>query len=283
VLTPSAPRFTAHNIRLDDGGVTIDPAWPTMASDSWLQAALRILRITCPGPPESIRVADLGCLEGGYSVELARAGYTVVGLDARRANIDSCEWVRSQVDLPNLAFVHDTAWNLSTYGSFDVVFCCGLLYHLDFPRKFLELLARVTDRTVIIHTHVAPDRISPSTLLPQPIRIAMAPLMARLGGGCSSRYALSRMTRHEGMNGRWYTEFYTDTSFQKKEAARWSSWENRRSFWPSKTSLLQVMHDVGFQSVLEDFDSLAPQIELEMGRYYRTHSRGMFVGVKPGR
>jgi 2-polyprenyl-3-methyl-5-hydroxy-6-metoxy-1,4-benzoquinol methylase len=38
-------------------------------------------------------------------------------------------------DLLNLTFTYDDVHNLGNYGVFDVVFCCGVLYHLDAPRK----------------------------------------------------------------------------------------------------------------------------------------------------
>jgi len=36
-----------------------------------------------------IKIVDLGCLEGGYSVEFARNGYDVLGMEIREINIQN--------------------------------------------------------------------------------------------------------------------------------------------------------------------------------------------------
>lgn len=116
------------------------------------QAALRILSLCCqPGAT----VADLGCLHGAYSVSFARAGYRVTGVEARPGNIEQCEARATAEPLPGLNFVQDDVRNLADYGMFDAVFCCGLLYHLDEPVKFLAMLGQVTTRLLIVHTHFA--------------------------------------------------------------------------------------------------------------------------------
>lgn len=57
--------------------------------------------------------------------------------------------------IPGLAYICDDVRNTGEYGPFDAVFCCGLLYHLDEPVRFLRLLGQVTRRLLIIQTHVA--------------------------------------------------------------------------------------------------------------------------------
>jgi hypothetical protein len=45
--------------------------------------------------------------------------------------------------------------------------------------------------------------------------------------------------------------------------------------------LLQAIRDVGFDLVLEQFDSLGADIAGEMLRgYYKTDDRGTFIGIK---
>ncbi len=64
-----AIQFTAHNIRLDDGILTRPAAKRTMEQYPWFISARKILDCLFQGDKSSIRIADLGCLEGGYAVE----------------------------------------------------------------------------------------------------------------------------------------------------------------------------------------------------------------------
>jgi SAM-dependent methyltransferase len=198
--------FTAHNIALPDGSQT-KPDLPLMQDRFVTRAALNTLDWTFPRQSrDGVSIVDLGCLEGGYAVEFARAGFNTLGLDARRANIDKCKHVARQLELPNLGFVCDDVRNLAKYGPFDGAFCCGLLYHLDEPGAFLELLARSTRRLLILHTHYSIEASTTGT------------------------FPLTDMTEHEGLAGRWYTEFPEDASAETMEASPWASYGNTRSF-----------------------------------------------------
>ena len=222
-------------------------------------------------------MADVGCLEGGYSAGFARLGYQVLGLEVRDDNFAACRYVQVHTNLPNLTFVQDDAWNLARYGPFDAVFCCGLLYHLDRPRQFLGLLADVTSRMVVLDTHVAPDRTSLQPMLPRAVRVPLARLLARYDrGGSLSRYVLSRMTRHEGVEGRWYLEFPSDDAFRARATARWASWNNRRSFWPRKEHS-PALHEGGSNGAGDlDFSSL--ESTKRPARVRQSADRCMFVG-----
>jgi SAM-dependent methyltransferase len=145
------PAFTAHNIGLDDGTWTLPGTEPT-AGNAVCQAALRLLREHVPGEPAQLRVADLGALEAGYAVAFARAGYQAVAVEARPRNMETCRYVASRVSC-GIELICDDARNLPSWGEFDAVFCCGLLYHLDRPAEFLRMLGTVTRRLLILQTH----------------------------------------------------------------------------------------------------------------------------------
>src|SRR5436853_3962197 len=103
--------FTAHNIRLDNGTTTKPEIGYTIDQDSRFLAAKRLLSIIFPDPT-GVRLVDLGCLEGGFSVEFARLGYAVLGIEVRESNIAACDFVKKNTNLPNLRFVRDDVWNL---------------------------------------------------------------------------------------------------------------------------------------------------------------------------
>jgi SAM-dependent methyltransferase len=248
--------FTAHNIQLDDGSFTHPSIGYRIADHPWMLSAKRLLNIIFPPDKSSYRLADLGCLEGGYSVEFARMGFQVLGVEVRESNFAACRYVKEKTNLPNLEFVKDNVWNLAKYGKFDAVFCCGLLYHLDHPKRFLEILSQVTNRVLILQTHFAT-------------------------GQQIEKFNLSAPVKHESLEGQWSTEYLSDADIAKREDAKWSSWDNKRSFWVKREYLLKAIKDVGFDTVLEQFDHLTPNIaESMLNGYYKTDTRGTFIGVK---
>jgi len=223
--------FTAHNIRLDDGSLT-KPEQPWLMEDlPLLKFTKQFLRMVFPDGVAGKRVVDLGCLEGGYTVEFARQGFAALGIEVRESNFEKCQRVKAGTHLPNLTFVHDDVQNLATYGVFDVVFCCGLLYHLDKPRQFVKLMAQTCRRAIIIDTHVASTRRN-------------------------GKFSLSRVTQNEGWSGRWFRE-----GGKKRYQANWSSWSNEKSFWPMKSHLVEVLRNSGFPIVIE-YPILEPYREL---------------------
>lgn len=250
--------FWAHKIRLDSGEFTLPAATELVEDSAWFVSAKRVLDTVFPGDKGAYRIADLGCLEGGYAVGFARMGFQVLGPDVRESNIAACRHVKAHVDLPALEFVCDDAWNIGSYGRFDAVFCCGLLYHLDKPRRFLELLSTVTGKLLIVQTHFSTEEPN-------------------------LRYVLSDIAENEDMLGRWYTEYQDDAAFGERETRMLSSWDNRRSFWLKKQFLVQVIKDAGFDLVMEQYDSLGADIEGSMSfGYYKTDERGTFIGIKTG-
>lgn len=248
--------FTNHNIRLDDGNLTKPDVGHTMESYPWFISARRILETVFPGDKRHFRLADLGCLEGGYAVEFARMGFQVLGVEVRDTNIAACNYVKSKTNLPDLAFVKDDAWNLAKYGKFDVIFCCGLLYHLDKPKQFLEMLSSITTKLVILQTHFSITENLPN------------------------EFNLSQISENEGLAGRWFKEFPDDESFTNRENLKWSAWDNRRSFWIQREYLLQAIKDVGFDLVMEQFDCWEPNIAESLLGSYQTWLRGTFIGIK---
>jgi SAM-dependent methyltransferase len=238
-----ASNFTAHNIRLDDGSLT-RPDQPWQMEDLPLaKFTKRFLRILFPDGVVGRRIVDLGCLEGGYTVELARAGFDALGIEVRESNFENCQRVKAGTNLPNLTFACDDVQNLAKYGTFDAIFCSGILYHLDQPRKFVDLMAQVCRRVVIIDTHIADT---------QP----------------NGKFALSQVTENEGWTGRWFDEFKEESL---RHEDKWSSWSNPKSFWPMKRDLMQGLQQVGFTMVME-YPIFDPYREL-------TH-RVTIVGVK---
>lgn len=271
--------FTAHNIRLDDGTFTKPESTESIAEHPWFVSARGVLDTVFPGDKSKIRVADVGCLEGGYAVEFARMGFQVLGIEVRESNVAACNYVKSKTDLPRLEFVQDNALNIANYGAFDAVFCCGLLYHLDRPKEFLETVSSVTRKLLILQTHFALiTGVDRRFRLPTRVRWFADRIVRR---SAPTKFVLSSPSSNEGLPGRWYTEFADQRSFSRRETAKWASWDNRRSFWIERGHLLQTIRDVGFDLVMEEYDHLEPSIaENLLGGSYQADLRGTFIGIK---
>ena len=201
-----------------------------MEINPWTQAAMRILDLAFPGdkarPPHRRPRLPGGRLHHRVRADGIRSGGDRVPREQHR-RLQICQ--REQTQLSNLNFIQDDAFNVEKYGPFDAVFCCGLYYHIDRPKQFLNLLSRVTSKVLILQTHF-------STETP------------------NDYYRLSELCENEGLPGRWFTEFHNQDEFQNRDDVKWAAWDNLRSFWVRREYLLQAIHDVGFDIVLEQFD-----------------------------
>jgi SAM-dependent methyltransferase len=215
-------------------------------------AALRCVRALCPDPSE-MRIVDLGCLEGHFTEGFARLGFReALGIEVRAVNFAKCIERRTRAGLSNLQFAKDNAWNLANYGRFDVVFCAGLLYHIERPRAFIDLVAAHTRRAAIFNTHFAVP-------------------------GAPNRTDLSELTVNEGLPGRWFVE----PADIHSEVDNWSAWGVNRAFWIRREHLIQTIRDAGFPMVFEQFDLHGPELAHSLTEgYYASECRGIFVGVK---
>jgi len=91
-------------------------------------------------PPETI--LELGSLEGAHSFILARhpGVKRVVALEGREANLRKARFVQELLQIGNVEFRQANIEHaeLSDFGRFDAIFCCGLLYHLPEPWKLIQ-------------------------------------------------------------------------------------------------------------------------------------------------
>ncbi len=254
---PGADAFTAHNIRLDDGTQTLPELGWLIEDSTLLHAVRRTLNLIYPQGLQGRSIVDCGCLEGGFTAEFARMGMQATGIEARENNFRNCMRVKDGTRLPNLRFVQDDVKNIGNYGPFDAVFASGMLYHLDRPRQFLTDVARVCRRVIFLETHVASDLDVPATEL----------------------FGLSPLVEHEGLKGRWMLEYDDSVSRARLERMKWSAWSNASSFWIQKEHLLQLLRDLGFDLVMEQYDNETDIIGFMTG-VRRQQSRVFLVGIR---
>jgi SAM-dependent methyltransferase len=272
--------FTAHNVLLSNGKKTLNDNEILLADTAVWKSIENTLQLFFTGTKDErskLRVADLGCLEGGYAVEFAKLGFETVGIEAREENIEKCNFVKADLGLANLSFVKDDVRNLANYGKFDIVLCYGLLYHLNDPINFLQIVSDCTNKLLFLNTHFAPER---------DIRYNLGPLNTYFIGPLQKRthwfeytknFRLSPLCKNEGYRGRWFREWGEKTNKSKIEKLVWASYNNSKSFWLCKKDLTKAMHDVKFDSVFEQFNYTG---DIMPDNYTHRFNRAMFVALK---
>jgi SAM-dependent methyltransferase len=214
--------WTAHDVHLGDGIST----YPALGPDLGRLGRVGQLADDLTGRPLSeLRVLDLGALEGQFAIEFALQGAEAVAIEGREANAAKARVAAELLGLERLEVRVEDVRELSAerHGTFDVVLCLGLLYHLNaddlFP--FIDRLAEVCGSLLILDTHV----------------------------GLSPR----EVHRHDGHEYRGVTfiEHSPRASAGQRERSLWASLDNVTSFWPTRPSLLNALQSAGFTSVLE--------------------------------
>jgi len=199
----------------------------------------RVIQVVCDvahRPLGGLRILDLGCAHGAYSIELATRGAQVLGVEAREAWLEDARRLKQEASLSNVNFVRDDVRNLSKekYGEFDIVLCLGLLYHLDAPDvfDFVNRVAEVCRDFAVIETH-----------------FATTATVSREWGG--KRYWGESIEEHP-----------VGSTPEDKLKNLGASLDNDRSFWFTQASLCNILRHVGFSSV---YDCRNPIANLYVG------------------
>ena len=134
----------------------------TVAFDQPLQSLMReaeieFLRRVIP-PWQSamgLRTAlDLGCGVGYFSALLRDLGFELTATDFRAENIAEARSRHSGIDF-RIADAEDPT--LSSLGKFDLVFCFGLLYHLENPFRVIRNLHALTGKLLLLESMAVPN------------------------------------------------------------------------------------------------------------------------------
>jgi SAM-dependent methyltransferase len=200
----------------------------THAGDANAVKVRRVLQIvrdlggTAGGAP---RILDVACGEGVYAIEAALRGAEVLALDARTERMQKGSRAAERLGLANVRFEQNDVRQISaaSHGQFDIILFLGILYHLDVPDVFqvVENLHRMCRRMVIIDTHVC--------LHPR------------------------REVEHKGRvyQGCEYREHLDHDPEPIRRGRLLASLDNTLSFWFTRKSLIGLLRDTGFTSILE--------------------------------
>ncbi|MFI5059278.1 MAG: FkbM family methyltransferase [Candidatus Acidiferrales bacterium] len=118
------------------------------------QAAVRPL-LTDLRQKLGIRTAvDVGCGVGRFSSFLQHLGFEVVGIDGREVNVAEARRRQAGVEFHHVNVEDESVLRL---GSFDLVFCMGLLYHLENPLLAIRRLRALTQKGLLLESMCIPD------------------------------------------------------------------------------------------------------------------------------
>lgn len=113
-------------------------------------------------PLKGKRVLDVGCGPGYFTRFFINQQCSVVGVDAREENIKKLRSQYSDVDARVLDIEKDPVQPL---GTFPVIFCYGLLYHLENPILVIEKLSALCTEFLILETIITDHPLPLSCLV----------------------------------------------------------------------------------------------------------------------
>jgi SAM-dependent methyltransferase len=168
-----------------------------------------------------LRVLDLGAGDGMIAAEFALRGAAVVAVEGRDENAAAIAALRDRHGLDRLSIevadVRELDWD--ALGSFDVIVCSGLLYHLelDAATALVRATRAACTRVTLIDTEVA-------------------------WGAVEER---------SGYAGLAFREHASGSDGEMRTASRLASLDNEQSFWLTRPSLHALLHDSGYVSTWE--------------------------------
>jgi SAM-dependent methyltransferase len=200
-----------------------------------VRRVLQLTRDLCGGrEPRDLRILDLGCGDGVFSIEVGSHGAEVVAIDGRDVRLSSGAECAQRHGLVRVHFEQRDVREitLTTHGQFDAIYCLGILYHLDVPDIFtwLENLQAMCRRNgcMIVDTEVAPQ-------------------LNDTAEWRGRSYAGVRTREHDDAD-----------TLEARRAKTFRSLDNTYNFLFGRDALVRLLHDVGFTTVMEVHAPIEP-------------------------
>ncbi len=199
----------------------------------------------CGGSLKGLRVLDVACNCGGFSIQAHRLGAAyVLGIDVVDRYVEQARFLTRALGLENLEFRKLDVEKIDEAGlaPFDVVFCFGLLYHLTNPVRVLEKLAGLTRRVMLLDTSLMPTWLDKRPL--------------------------------------WCMTISTEAADLSRPTASTALWrdKNRIQFRPTASAVITLLRFLQFEKV----EHLKPRLA-GLNKLYHIGRRGTFMAVRhPG-
>jgi FkbM family methyltransferase len=113
------------------------------------------------------RAVDAGCGVGFFAQTLTELGLETRGFDGRFENV-----VEARKRFPKIAFERGDieSAEIAALGTFDLVLCFGLLYHLESPMRAIRHLRALTGKGLLIESMCAPGDDARMILREEPLQ-----------------------------------------------------------------------------------------------------------------
>lgn len=101
-------------------------------------------------PCKGKRILDMGCGDGTYTLELARAGATVLGIDPAESAVEAARKKAHAAGVDNVRFETGDIYALNIKEHFDCTVLRGVLHHLPDPGLAIKQLAHLSDHMLLM-------------------------------------------------------------------------------------------------------------------------------------
>ncbi|HEX8561713.1 MAG TPA: TIGR04290 family methyltransferase [Flavobacterium sp.] len=139
-----------HNIHLPDGTQTS----PRHFLGDFPAFKWKKIKDSIPEDLSGWKVLDIGCNAGFYSIELAKRGATVVGIDLDDHYLKQAKWTANQFGFQDrITFKKMQVYDLAHIDEeFDLVWFMGVFYHLRYPMLAMDIIAQKVKKLLVFQT-----------------------------------------------------------------------------------------------------------------------------------
>jgi len=112
---------------------------------------------------DGMTVLELGPLEGAHTYQLERLGAArILGIESNAEAYLKCLIMKEALGMQRASFMLGdfSLYLRDTPERYDLVFCCGVLYHMEDPLALIRDIARVTDKCLVWTHYYDPARAS---------------------------------------------------------------------------------------------------------------------------
>jgi len=180
-----------HNIDLGNGSWTkgVGGGRPRAGNCEAIEAAI-------PADLTGKRVLDLGCNAGYFSFVCAERGGDVLGIDRNQQYIKQARFCAG-VKVSPASFRVADVYDIAQYGTFDLVLCLGLMYHVRDVRLAFQAVRAVCTGVLILETVAYMDQWANE----HPLILASGRMKERSGSSQLNRMAIENLLKDARFTG----------------------------------------------------------------------------------